>query len=93
MENVEYDEIIELFAKHIIKEINKDDWLGNALEKHGFDLSEITNEDTHGILIKTILKLYDEFEEDIELEEEEEEKEAEEEDENGDYEEEDDDKV
>lgn len=89
MANAEFDEIIELFAKHIIKEIDKDGWLGNALEKKGFDLSDITDEDTHSILIKTILMLYDEFEEDIELEEEEEEEEAEEEEEMEDYEEED----
>jgi hypothetical protein len=77
MGDAEFDEIIEYFAKHIIKEIEKDNWLGNALEKKGFDLSEISDEDTHYILIKTILMLYDEFEEDIELEEEEAEEENE----------------
>ena len=90
MGSEEFDEIIELFVKHIIKEIDKDDWLGNALEKKGFELSEITDEDTHSILVKTILKLYDEFEEDIEIEEEEEEEEAEEEEQGEDYEDEDD---
>jgi len=79
MDGVEFDEIVELFAKHIVNEIDKNDWLGNTLEKHGFDLANISDEDTHMILIRTILKLYDEYEEDIEAEEEEDEEEAEEE--------------
>jgi hypothetical protein len=89
MARAEFDEVVELFAKHIIDEIGKDDWLGNALEKKGFDLSEVSEGDTQAILVKTILRLYDEFEEDIEAEEEDEEEEAEEEEENEDYDDED----
>jgi hypothetical protein len=91
MGNAEFDEVIELFARHIVKETEGEGWLEGILEKKGFDLSEISEEDRHSILVKTILMLYDEFEEDIEAEEEEEEEEAEEEEEGEDYEEEDDD--
>lgn len=84
MEKTVFDEVIELSAKHFIKEMDKDDWLGKALEKNGFDLAEVSEEEVHEILIKTLVKLYDAFEEEIELEEEEEDSEAEDEDEDED---------
>jgi hypothetical protein len=72
MGKTEYDEIIDLAAKHFVKIMDKKDWLGKALEEKGFDLAEISDDEAHTILLKSILKLYDAFEEDIEIEEEEE---------------------
>lgn len=72
MGKTEYAEIIDLSAKHFVKAMDKKDWLGKTLEEHGFDLAEISEDEIHTILLKSILRLYDVFEEDIEIEEEEE---------------------
>jgi hypothetical protein len=78
MQKTVFDEVIELSVEHFVKEMSKGDWLGKALEKNGFDLSEVSDEEVHDILIKTLVKLYDAFEEEIELEEEEEDSDEEE---------------
>ena len=70
MEKSVFDEVIEFSVKHFVKEMGKESWLGKALEKNGFDLSEVSDEETHEIMIRTLVKLYDAFEEEIELEEE-----------------------
>jgi hypothetical protein len=84
MEKSEYDEVVDLCAKHLVKEMAKEDWLGKTLVGNGFDLSEVSEEDAHAILIRTIIKLYNAFEEDIEIEEEEEDIDEEDEDEDED---------
>lgn len=72
MGKTEYDEIIDLSAKYFVQVMDRKDWLGKTLEDKGFDLAEISDDEIHTILLKSILKLYDAFEEDIEIEEEEE---------------------
>jgi hypothetical protein len=68
----EYDEIIELSAKHFSDQMELDGWLGVQMEKLGFDLSEISENVVHEIFLKTLIKLKDENEEELELEEDEE---------------------
>ncbi len=68
----EYDEIIELSAKHFSDQMELDGWLGAQMEKLGFDLSEISGSVVHEIFLKTLIKLKDENEEELELEEDEE---------------------
>jgi hypothetical protein len=68
----EYDEIIELSAKHFSDQMELDGWLGVQMEKLGFDLSEVSENVVHEIFLKTLIKLKDENEEELELEEDEE---------------------
>jgi len=72
MEKSVFDEVIDLSVKHFVKDMSKAGWLGQSLEKNGFDLAEVSEDEAHLILIRTLVKLYDAFEEEIEMEEEEE---------------------
>jgi|GEM_PF-5352776 hypothetical protein len=69
MSKAEFDEIIDLSAKNFSDQMTLKGWLGRTLEAEGFDLAEVTDEDVSTILIRTILRLYDTYEEEIEYEE------------------------
>jgi hypothetical protein len=69
MSKPEFDEIIDLGAKYFSNQMTLKGWLGKTLEDNGFDLTDITEEDINAILVRTILKLNDAYEEEIEFEE------------------------
>ena len=69
MEMADFDEIIELSAKHIKDQMSVNGWLGEILESNHFSVAEITTEELHTILVKTVLKLYETWEDDSEPDE------------------------
>jgi hypothetical protein len=75
------EEAAKVCAEYFLKEMTLNGWVGKALEVKRVNISKATDDDVHRILLRTIIQLYDTWEEDIEFEKGEEE-EDEEEDEN-----------
>jgi len=69
MDKPEYDEIIETGAKYFTDQMTMKGWLGKTLAGKGFDIENISDDDIHSIMVRTILKLYETWEEDVENEE------------------------
>ena len=66
MEKSDLDEIVESSARHFIEQMDINGWLGTVLGSNGSDISEISQEDIHAIVVRTIIKLHDEYDEEIE---------------------------
>ena len=69
MDTSDFDEIIELSAQHIAEQMSVNGWLGEIMEANNFSVAEISAEEIHTILVKTVLKLYESWEDDGESEE------------------------
>jgi len=72
MEKAELDEVVDLCARHFVKGMDRKGWLGKIIAENGLDLTGVSDDVIHEILVKTIMKLDDAFKEEIEIEEEEE---------------------
>jgi hypothetical protein len=72
MDRAELDDLVGLCAKRFVKGMDRKGWLGEIMAESGLDPSGVTDDEVHEILVKTIMKLEDAFEEEIEIEQEEE---------------------
>jgi hypothetical protein len=68
MNKSELDGIVDASAERFVGQMGLKGRLGSALESGGHDASELSQEQIHSILVRTIIKLYDEYAVDIENE-------------------------
>jgi len=66
MEKSDLDEIVKSSARHFIEQMDINGWLGTALGGDARDISGISQEDIHTIVVRTIIRLHDEYDEEIE---------------------------
>jgi hypothetical protein len=69
LDKTDFDEVVDASAKHFISLMDLKGWLGVTLERKGFDVKAISQEQVQTIIAKVIIQLYDTYEEDIEYEE------------------------
>ena len=66
MKKSDLDEIVESSARHFIEQMDINGWLGTVLRSNDRDISEISQGDIQTIVVRTIIRLHDEYDEEIE---------------------------
>jgi len=69
MKREDMDEIAEACAEYFSVQMSLKGWLGKALEEKGFGPADVSEEDAHRIVLRTIMQLSDTWDDDIEAEE------------------------
>lgn len=69
MDEEELEDIAQHCAEYFTNAMTLKGWIGKAFEEIGVSVPKASDEDVRRILLRTIIQLYDAWEEDIEFEE------------------------
>lgn len=61
---MDLNQVIESSARYISDQMSLSDWLGETLKLNHFNLALISKENIHTILLKTVMLLHDEWDQD-----------------------------